>query len=1562
LAEAETGKDFVLPHLGRLEGVVSSSDTGEVFENVEVTAFNETSYFKAWSQTDGFYGLDLPIGDYWIVYNLSDEVTDNEGWELNEGFHGDQWDFSSAVSVTVPFYNNDPVNTLVVDKVMTRFPRLHGRIVDSSTSLPIAGARVVVVKQDLPQFIFNHSTNCTDETGEYILPHIDPGETLVTVLGACGNAWSFHPYTTTITFNDGDDVLLDVALTPGSIEEQFTVRVDDPGDFTPLTGLFVSNYGGSNNDVTPLLFTPLVALNDQHQWFSELLQQVPLEINGGVVISGNQMVVTYQLKSGLLWSDGHPLTSEDIQYVWQYYQRPQFWMDTYLLQINPLFKIERIETPNTLTAVVYYKPEEFPSNYLEALPYTYPKHVLENIPWVFHRWTSEFSHKPVGNGPYIVADFLPGVYANLIPNPNYHKQLSGYPKIQNMRLIFGEHPFYCLVNNDCDVSINIGNYVPANYTDYDLQVIKTASTTYEELHLNLDLPLFQDIKVRQALAYALNNEGFFQDDTINITADTWMPVDNPVFLDKGYSKYSFNLGQAAALLASAGWVDTDSDGILEKDGEELTFTLTYIGSNILRQNMALMYQEDLETIGVKLILDPRDDWWESARRGELDSFISGWIFDTFSEVLGFGLFHSSSIPTAYNNYQGSNLNRWQNSVNDVILENARVELDQVTLKNLYGDQLLVYGDQVPGIPTRWYARTDGAIPILLNFKPTQSIPVTWNAEQWEVPANPYDASVSKVLSVDSPAPIPGAVITYVITAKNAGYFPLDGYTILDELSDKVTYLGAIPAPSSISGNKLYWNMGTVPGKTTLPLIKVRVQVLETAVYGDILTNKVQVYSNQIDNRPSNNAFFHTTQVLGNVDLDINKSGVGLPIVGEDFDYYITYANWGGAPATDVVITDTLPAGVTYLGATPTPSNIDGNELIWNIGTLPGNQFGGQIIIHTQVSDSGVILNEAEIACSEAGSLSDDHTENVTDIAEPLITQPTSGTADGTPTLEGLAPPDSVVDFYDLTSLMKADQMGIDNPLAESWVASTTATVDGTFTLELALPEGTYSIFARSSKSTLTSDMSNVATFNVKHDLDIDPDYVQVSSRGVVISNGVVRAERRTLAFEVLDIQAQLSCSANPSAMLQVIENGMFYYNIPPYATSDIGGGNWLVKFRYYLGNLHSSYEIKLKWNCSGTPYEEVLIFILIDPDGYLYDQVEVDAGSAIEDALILNGIITAYVSTPDGWKIWPADVYGQYNPQWTDEETEDGVLVAGYYSFLTPPGLYRLEAFSPGYQPYQSPVLTVLNEPIHLDIGLLPLTGGSGALISPANLSASSKMVDQAEAWVGDILTYDLYVVNTGGLESSSLDVVDSLHAAVSYVDGSITTSGGGSAVYNEVDRTIEWSGSVPAGSQIHIHYKVLVATTGGDPFEISTSAALTGEQEDLAGVGDLKTSTWVLNQVGVMLVNDESGEAELGKSVTYQHTITNTGNFTDTFTFEAVSSLGWTVEIPDPIMLGAGESIMVEVVIYVPEGADEGDIDSTTLTVSSNMAPAYQDSVQLTTTALEKQDYLLYLPLTLRP
>jgi hypothetical protein len=108
--------------------------------------------------------------------------------------------------------------------------------------------------------------------------------------------------------------------------------------------------------------------------------------------------------------------------------------------------------------------------------------------------------------------------------------------------------------------------------------------------------------------------------------------------------------------------------------------------------------------------------------------------------------------------------------------------------------------------------------------------------------------------------------------------------------------------------------------------------------------------------------------------------------------------------------------------------------------------------------------------------------------------------------------------------------------------------------------------------------------------------------------------------------------------------------------------------------------------------------------------------------------------------------------------------------------------------------------------------------------------------------------------------------------------------------------------------------------------------------------------QYGVIIAPDRSNAGQPGQEISYEHTVTNTGNYTDTFVVDSVSEYGWTVA-PNPteLEIGPGESETVQVNVIIDDDAVEGTVDTTVVTVTYKFGPDKSDTVEDTTTVERK-------------
>ncbi|MEJ2201834.1 MAG: peptide-binding protein, partial [Desulfuromonadaceae bacterium] len=286
-------------------------------------------------------------------------------------------------------------------------------------------------------------------------------------------------------------------------------------------------------------------------------------------ISPDNLTITFHLRRGVSWHDGAPFTSADVLHTYRVYTDPK----TPTSYAEAYRQVAQAEAPDPYTfRVTYDKP------YAPALGSwgvaIMPKHLLEKTEVT----RSPLSRHPIGTGPFKFVQWKPGETLVLEANPDYFE---GRPYIR--RVVYRVIPdlstqFLELQSGGLDFM----RLTPIQYkTQTDTLAFRRRFNKfrylafgYTYLGYNLKRPLFQDKRVRQAMAYAIDKQelidgvllGLGQVATGPYKPDTW--VYNPKV-----RRYPYNKEKARELLAEVGWQDGDGDGILDKDGKKISFTI-----------------------------------------------------------------------------------------------------------------------------------------------------------------------------------------------------------------------------------------------------------------------------------------------------------------------------------------------------------------------------------------------------------------------------------------------------------------------------------------------------------------------------------------------------------------------------------------------------------------------------------------------------------------------------------------------------------------------------------------------------------------------------------------------------------------------------------------------------------------------------------------------------------------------------------------------------------------------------------------------------------------------------
>ncbi|MGW8313455.1 MAG: peptide-binding protein [Desulfuromonadales bacterium] len=487
--------------------------------------------------------------------------------------------------------------------------------------------------------------------------------------------------------------------------------IGEPNNLLP-----VLSSDSASSDINGLVYNGLVRYDKNLQLEGELAESWD--------ISDDRLTITFHLRKGVTWHDGAPFTSADVLFTYQMYIDPKVPTS----YAEDFLQVAKAEAVDPYTFRVTYKEPFAPA--LESWGTAIqPKHLLEGQEIT----KSPLTRSPVGTGPYKFVKWDAGEKIELLANPDYFE---GQPYIH--RVVYRVIPdtstqFLELQSGGLDmmgltpIQFKTQTDTPAFTRNFNKYSYLSFSYTY--LGYNLNKPLFQDQRLRQAISYAINKQeiidgvllGLGEIATGPYKPDTWV-------YNKNVKRYPYDPDRSKSLLAEAGWTDSDGDGILDKDGQKLAFTIVTNQGNDLRSKTAEIIQRRLKEVGIAIEI--RVVEWATFLKefifpGNFDATILGWSGGP--EPDQYNIWHSSKTAPRELNFI-----KYKNPEVDKLLEQGRRTFDQSERKKIYDRFQEILAEEQPY--TFLYV-ADALPAVAKRFRGIEPSPagITYNFIKWWVP-------------------------------------------------------------------------------------------------------------------------------------------------------------------------------------------------------------------------------------------------------------------------------------------------------------------------------------------------------------------------------------------------------------------------------------------------------------------------------------------------------------------------------------------------------------------------------------------------------------------------------------------------------------------------------------------------------------------------------------------------------------------------------------------------------------------------------------------------------------
>jgi peptide/nickel transport system substrate-binding protein len=508
----------------------------------------------------------------------------------------------------------------------------------------------------------------------------------------------------------------------------FTVGlVQDVDSFNPLVGVTVAAYEAWNiqyaylTDKSPKDFSPIPGL--AQSWTS----------------SADKKTWTYKLRPNLKWSDGQPLTSEDVAYTINRARKEQW------LNYTSIVQNLTARAPDPTTLIVH---TSVPDPKLPMLDmYVLPKHIYSK--YDAKAVTKYNGQDGVGSGPYVLDKFAKGQFARFKPNPYYYggKRPLGAVVIRHFNN--ADAMVAALQRGEVDAIETVpGAAFQRLEKTKGIATVQGYQGAFNEFALNYGdglkkgNPALSDPRVRQAIMHAIDKKTIVArvENGFASPAEAISPSANPAWVPKipPDQLYDFNLAEANKILDDAGYKDTNGDGIREMPG----------GGKPLKMRYAVRSESDssaptaefitgwLRKIGIATTEKTYNDGQltELIGKGDYDMFVWGWVpfVDPDQELSYFTCSQVSHDPKDPTNYY--NDASWCDHTYDKLYAQQKVELNKgkrmqivhTMLTRFYRaatyDALYTYPDLQAyrtGRFTGWTRQPAGSGPVLFsNTSPT----------------------------------------------------------------------------------------------------------------------------------------------------------------------------------------------------------------------------------------------------------------------------------------------------------------------------------------------------------------------------------------------------------------------------------------------------------------------------------------------------------------------------------------------------------------------------------------------------------------------------------------------------------------------------------------------------------------------------------------------------------------------------------------------------------------------------------------------------------------------------
>ena len=358
------------------------------------------------------------------------------------------------------------------------------------------------------------------------------------------------------------------------------------GNYDPCKGYGNSGYG--------IFHTALLKINTE--------VQTELDLASDYTVSEDGLVYTFTIRNDVKFSDGESLTPEDVVFTYETAKNSGSSVD-----LTKLEKVEIVDGKVQFTLNQAFSPFIRTTALLGIVPE--------------HAYSDTYAQNPIGTGPFKVKQLDEGQQLIVEPNEYFYGIQSPFKQITFLN-IDEEAALASAKSGQLDVVMVNPEYAKEAVAGMHIETVKTSDNR------GFNLPCIPETKnasgetvgnnvtcdpvVRRALNIGIDRQEIIDNALNGVGSASWVRFEGLPWASEEPKLTDGQVEEAKSLLEEAGWIDSDGDGIREKDGIKCEFKITGRTDDLQRYNLAVALSENAKQLGISIIAEAMD--WTAAQK------------------------------------------------------------------------------------------------------------------------------------------------------------------------------------------------------------------------------------------------------------------------------------------------------------------------------------------------------------------------------------------------------------------------------------------------------------------------------------------------------------------------------------------------------------------------------------------------------------------------------------------------------------------------------------------------------------------------------------------------------------------------------------------------------------------------------------------------------------------------------------------------------------------------------------------------------------------------------------